>query len=65
MALTPMCVVYYLFNHHISIKNNFQAVDGTPLLNQKQKVILKNGCAQIVQLSANLVQLLTNEQSEC
>ncbi|CBK19494.1 SH3 domain-containing protein [Caenorhabditis elegans] len=44
------------------INSYTEAVDGTPLLNQKQKVILKNGCAQIVQLSANLVQLLTNEQ---
>ncbi|EFO98673.1 hypothetical protein CRE_09842 [Caenorhabditis remanei] len=44
------------------INSYTEAVDNTPLLNQKQKVILKNGCAQIVQLSANLVQLLTNEQ---
>uniref|UniRef100_A0A1I7U2L2 SH3 domain-containing protein n=1 Tax=Caenorhabditis tropicalis TaxID=1561998 RepID=A0A1I7U2L2_9PELO len=44
------------------INSYTEAVDATPLLNQKQKVVLKNGCAQIVQLSANLVQLLTNEQ---
>ncbi|PIC32246.1 hypothetical protein B9Z55_012648 [Caenorhabditis nigoni] len=46
------------------INSYTEAVDSTPLLNQKQKVVLKNGCAQIVQLSANLVQLLTNEQTK-
>ncbi|CAI2352401.1 unnamed protein product [Caenorhabditis sp. 36 PRJEB53466] len=39
-----------------------EAVESSPLLNQKQKVILRNGCAQIVQLSSTLVQLLTSEQ---
>ncbi|ULT93631.1 hypothetical protein L3Y34_003255 [Caenorhabditis briggsae] len=46
------------------INSYTEAVDSTTLLNQKQKVVLKNGCAQIVQLSANLVQLLTNEQTK-
>ncbi|CAD6195626.1 unnamed protein product [Caenorhabditis auriculariae] len=39
-----------------------EVVDSSTLLSGKQKIIMKNGCAQIVQLSATLVQLLTNEQ---
>ncbi|CAL2039264.1 unnamed protein product [Caenorhabditis brenneri] len=46
------------------INSYTEAVDNTPMLNQKQKVVLKNGCAQIVQLSGNLVQLLVSEQAK-
>ncbi|CAB3409659.1 unnamed protein product [Caenorhabditis bovis] len=44
------------------INSYIEAVNSTNYLSTKQKVIMKNGCAQIVQLSGNLVQLLTSEQ---
>ncbi|KAJ1349342.1 hypothetical protein KIN20_004892 [Parelaphostrongylus tenuis] len=39
-----------------------EAVDGSTRLSAKQKVIMKNGCAQVVELARALVQGLTNEQ---
>ncbi|EYC25170.1 hypothetical protein Y032_0012g1744 [Ancylostoma ceylanicum] len=39
-----------------------EAVDGSTRLSTKQKVIMKNGCAQVVELARALVQGLTNEQ---
>lgn len=39
-----------------------EAVDGSTRLSAKQKVIMKNGCAQVVELARALVQALTNEQ---
>ncbi|KAL6738145.1 hypothetical protein Aduo_011724 [Ancylostoma duodenale] len=39
-----------------------EAVDGSTRLSTKQKVIMKNGCAQVVELARALVQALTNEQ---
>uniref|UniRef100_A0A158PGB3 SH3 domain-containing protein n=1 Tax=Angiostrongylus costaricensis TaxID=334426 RepID=A0A158PGB3_ANGCS len=39
-----------------------EAVDGSTRLSPKQKVIMKNGCAQVVELARALVQGLTNEQ---
>ncbi|VDK51746.1 unnamed protein product [Cylicostephanus goldi] len=41
-----------------------EAVDGSTRLSTKQKVIMKNGCAQVVELARALVQGLTNEQSK-